>query len=61
VSWCVGCWSVCPGKDAQGFCLLANRAEIDARIARMHGGPYSSWRQTLRPFIAIADSLSTTP
>lgn len=35
VVWCVGCMSPCAGKDADGFCLGADRAEIDARIARL--------------------------
>ncbi len=35
--WCSWCWSWCPGLDPDGFCVLADRQEIDGRIRRMRG------------------------
>lgn len=33
--WCSWCAAVCPGHDAEGYCLDADRREIDARLARL--------------------------
>lgn len=35
--WCPGCADVCPGRDADGFCLLADRAELERRRASHFG------------------------
>lgn len=32
--WCTGCWAWCPGHDPDGFCLLTDRQELSARLAR---------------------------
>lgn len=38
MTWCPGCLTFCPGLDPAGFCLAADRAEIDARARRITDG-----------------------
>ncbi|HEU4751922.1 MAG TPA: DNA methyltransferase [Armatimonadota bacterium] len=46
-AWCLSCWQTCPGRDADGYCLRADRS--DPRLAQTFFTPGGSVPQCTSP------------